>query len=144
MSAQDGFANVRHGHFAFFCEETDANSVILRLFKNHEICETKKILIQRSDTIGIILKKHSPLRERFIINYLWTNEVGVLFKILRHWNGMKLTCTPNSHFQSVRIEYLAPIFWILILAHILSFLIFFGEVFVKKICFMKRRNLMRR
>lgn len=132
MSAFDGFMNVRQGHFAFFSGEGVAKPVILKLFENHEFCQTRKIRFQLNDPRGLVLRNRSPLRDRFVINHLWMNEVGVFSRILRHWKGTKLACTPNSHYESVRIEYLAPIFWMLILAHFLSFFIFVGEVFVKK------------
>lgn len=132
LSANAGFENVRQGNYAFFCEESEANRVIKNIFKRHEICETRKIPFQRNDPLGIILRKYSPLRERFSINFLWLHEVGIYLKIFRHWNGNKLTCISQGHYESVRLEYLAPIFWILILAHILSIILFVGEIFIKK------------
>lgn len=119
LISYDGFEKVRQGHFGFLCQESFANRVVRNIFEPYEICETRRINF-RNEPVGIILKKYSPLRERFVINLLWLNEVGIHFKINLHWNGRKLKCLSHNHYESVRIEYLAPIFGILILAYISS------------------------
>lgn len=127
----EGFEKVRQGRFGFLCEESHANRVIQQQFEPYEICETHRISF-RNELIGMILKKHSPIRERFVINFIWMNEVGIYYKINLHWNGIKITCLSHNHYESVRIEYVAPIFGILILAYLLSVGILFTEIYVKR------------
>lgn len=55
-------------------------------------------------------------------------EVGILFRINHHWNGIKLTGKSNGHFESVRIDYLAPIFIFLLVSYVLAVLILLYEI----------------
>lgn len=87
---------------------------------------------RRNDLIGIIVKKFLPFRERFLLNYLWMTEVGVVHKVYRHWNGIGTRCQSSGYFQSVRFEYVAPAFSALYLAHILSLTILAIEFRMKK------------
>lgn len=127
-----GFELVQQGNFAFFCEEPTANRVIGLLFTEFEICETRKIAFQRNDPGGIILQKYSPFRERFVINFLWMKECGIFNKIYRHWNGFKLSCVSHGHYESVRIEYIASIFWIFIGAHGVAMCILISEAITNR------------
>lgn len=109
MDAYEGFKRVRRGHFAFYCEEPIARFVAPKLFHPHEICNINKISFQSNDLAGIIVRKHSPFRERFLINWLRFYEAGITNKILKHWNPRGPRCVSKSHFESVRLEYILPI-----------------------------------
>lgn len=139
MSPTDGFQKVKDGHFAFFCEESTANRVIENIFVPHEICSLERIPLRRNDLIGYILKKFSPLRERFLINLLWMNEIGIIYKISRHWNGARPPCVSRGHFEGVRFEYLASIFLFLGFAHVLSLIILSVELLMNRY-HMKRKT----
>lgn len=130
MSPAEGLQKVKNGNFAFFCEEPIADRIMRRSFESYEICETKKVYFQRNDHVGILIKQYSPLRERFVINFIWTREVGVFHQINYHWNGRKTTCKSNGHYRSVRLEYLTLVFIFLIVAYILSCIILLGEICV--------------
>lgn len=127
----DGIQKVRDGHFAFFAEELRAYQEIINYYQPHEICDTKIISISIDDSIGIIVKKYSPLRESFLINFLWMKEVGIFYKIHMYWNGKKLSCISRGHYESVRIEYLAPVFLILVLVYVISLFILICEIIIK-------------
>lgn len=132
MNPTEGFQKVKDGHFAFFCEEPTANRFIRKIFEPHEICDTRKVSFKRNDLVGIVVNKLSPLRERFLINFLWMAEVGIEHKVYHYWNDMDLTCTTHGHFESVRLEYLAPIFGFLLFAYVLSIIILLIETFIMK------------
>lgn len=131
MKPLDGFQKVKDGHFAYFCEEATAIRAIRESFESHEICTLKTVPFHRNELIGFIIKKYSPLRKRLFLNLLWMQEVGIIYKVSQHWNGVRPTCTSRGHFEDVRMEYLAPIFLFLIVAHILSLTLLFCELFVK-------------
>lgn len=133
MDPFDGFRHVKSGHFAFFCEEPIANRVIGKIFRNFEICQTIKLSLHRRDPGALMIKKLSPFRERFVINFLWTKETGVFHKIFQHWNSLSRTCMSYDHFESVRFEYLAPIFIALALVYMMSLTILLSEICVNKI-----------
>lgn len=139
LTPENGFRRVKQGHFAFFCEEPTANRYIRMLFEPHEICETKKVYFSRNDLAGFALKKFSPFRERIFLNYMWLSEVGIAKKILHYWNDKDIICKSSNHFESVRIEYLVPIFVLLLLAHVVSSFILVCEIFYKKKNIRKRR-----
>lgn len=86
----------------------------------------RELKFQKNDLSGIILKKYSPFRERFLINYLWIRETGIYDK----WNVMKGNKMHNvSQYQSYRNEYLAPNFRIFLTTQIFSFCILIAEYF---------------
>lgn len=132
INPYDGFRRVKFGRFAFFCEEPTANRVIGKLFRSYEICQTIKLSLHRNEPGALVLKKLSPFRERFIINLLWMKEVGIFYKIYRHWNAITPICRSSGHFESVRFEYLAPIFLFIVFSHILSLIILFFEIYFDK------------
>lgn len=141
MNPSKGFYEVKKNNFAFLCEEPTANRYIRKIFKPQQICHVKKISFRRNDLVGIIVKKHSPLRERFLINFLWMTEVGIVHKVDRHWNGMKLRCEQNDHFHSVRIQYVAPALMLLAFIHFLSIVILISEVLIKKLNGRRKRKM---
>lgn len=119
----EGLRKIKEGHFAFYCEEAVALVIIPKLFDPHEICGTNQILFDRSSPAGVFIKRFSPLRERFLINFLRISEIGIRRKMLDHWNGVKPNCTSKGHFESLRIEYIAPALLFLAAAHLISLLI---------------------
>lgn len=141
MDPYDGFRRVQSGRFAYFCEEPTANRVIANLFQSHEICQTITLSFRRNDPGGLILKKLSPFRKRFMINLLWMKEVGIFHKIYRHWNAAPPICQSYGHFESVRFKYLALVFLFLFFAQILSMIILFVEIFFSKLQKCKQRKM---
>lgn len=133
MSPYEGLQRVRQGNFAFYCERNIAEEKILRLFKSHEVCDTKRILFRRHFPAGIIVNKMSPYRERLLINWLRISESGVSNQILTFWESNKAECDIKAYFTSVRIEYVSVLFLFLYLAVLLSICILCLEILIAKI-----------
>lgn len=127
MDPHTGLRKVKEGHFAFYCEESIAQAIIPKMFESHEICDTNEILFKRTAPGGFIIKKYSPLRERLTINWLRICENGIRQKMLQYWNRVKAPCTPTGHFNKTRVEYVAPIILLLVLAYFISILILLCE-----------------
>lgn len=127
MNPYEGLERVRTSNFAYYCEQSTARALIKKLFEPHEICDTKEIEYETFFSLGIIVKKHSPLRERLLLNWIWMFEIGIYNKIWRHWNQPMPPCS-LINFKSVRLEYDAPIFIFLAAAYIVSFGILIFEL----------------
>lgn len=129
----DGFRRVKNGHFAIYCDRAVASMVIPKIFEPHEICDTKQIAFRQTNPISLVLKKFSPLRERLFINWLRMKEVGIVHRILKYWNRGWPPCQSNGHFESVRIEYVFPIFLFLLVVYVVSIFILLIEIYNKAI-----------
>lgn len=131
MGAYEGFERVRKGHFAFYCEEPVAQIIIPKLFDPHEIYNLNRIGFQSNDLVGIIVRKSSPLRERFLINWIRLSEAGIYHKIIKHWNNpQNIDSFSRAHFEGVRFEYVVPIFFCLLLAQVFTMLLLFVEIII--------------
>lgn len=131
MDPREGLQRVKRGHFAFYCDESTATAIIPNLFDPHEICETHEFQFNTSYLTGVYVKKYSPLRERLTINFLRISEIGIRRKVSQYWNRVKPKCKSNGHFESVRIEYIAPIFLLLLGFQIFSIVILFCEKYIE-------------
>lgn len=135
-----GLKRVRDEQYAFYCESSAARAIIPKLFEPHEICDTKEIFYQNPEPIGIVIKKHSPLRELLLLNWIRMYEYGTFNKNWRHWNHKKPPCVSASHFESVRLEYDAPIFMLLAVSYLISLLILVLEF---NIAYFRRKRKIR-
>lgn len=133
LDPYEGFRRVKDGHFAFYSEESAANEVIPKLFQPHEICGIREIAYRSNFPVGVMVKRSSPLRERLLLNWIRIDEIGIAHKILSHFNGIKPVCSTKGHFESIRFEYVAPIFLFLFSIYICSFCIFLLELIVSKL-----------
>lgn len=132
-SPQEGFRRVQRKNFAFHCEQSTANDVVPKLFAPHEICDLKSVVFRPDDNVAMTVKKHSPFRERFAINWFWLREIGVTYKTMRFWEGPPLRCISNAHFESVGLRYVITIFLSLMLTHVVAALILMCEIYVRKL-----------
>lgn len=139
MDAFEGLRNVRKGHFAYFCDEPIARQVIRQLFDPYEICDTKTIPYIKTIPTAIAVKRFSPLLENLAINWMWMNEIGMVDRILRRRNSGRLTCISKTHFEGVRLEYMAPIFSSLILSYAVSL-----GILVVEMCSVRMADFRRR
>lgn len=132
MDAFDGLEEVRKGNFAFYCEQSTAGIVILERFENFEMCNLNMIELMNNNVVGVVVRKHSPLRERLLINWIRLSENGIVSRVVRHWYPERVKCNANGHFQSVTFEYVAPIFFYLIFSQLLAVFILIIEIVVSK------------
>lgn len=130
MDSYSGLRKVKDGNFAFFCEQLTADIIISKLFSQHEMCDTKQILFRRHYPSGVVVKKSSPFRERFTLNWIRMHEIGIKNKIMKYFYWSKITCNFKAHFTSVRLEYVSSIFLFLFIAYFVSICIFSGEIFI--------------
>lgn len=128
MNSTFGFTKVKQKYFAFHSEQSVANTVIPKLFEPHEICDTKRITFRPSTHNGIIIRKGSPFRERFKINWLRMLEAGIANRRTEHWEGRKFQCISNAHFESVDFNYVLTIFFLLFIAFVIALLILLCEL----------------
>lgn len=133
MYIRKGLESMRKGHFAFYCEQLSAETLITQMFTACEMCDTKQTPFRRDYPAGIIVNKFSPFRERFLLNWLWIRETGISDKVMKHWRRSKITCDSRAHYSSVRIEYVSSAFLILLTSHILSIIILLCEIAILRI-----------
>lgn len=124
---------MRKNEIAFYCEQPTARILTSKLFAEHEICDVKEIEFRLFPSIGIVVPKKSPFRERLLINWIKMLESGIFRNTWRHWNPPKPTCSSSSYFESVRIEYVTMVFLLLIFAYVIAFIIFILEHFIAKL-----------
>lgn len=132
MEPYDGFDKLRNGEFALYCERAVAISMMRKFFELHEICDTKTIDFRKNELSGLVVKKYFPLRERLTINWLRIKEVGIVQRISNYWIGKFPSCKMVEHYESVRFEYVAPVYLFLIISYILSIFVLTYELVMEK------------
>lgn len=141
MDSITGFKKVKEKHFAFHSEESVANTVIPQLFEEHEICDLKQIIFRPTFSNGIVLRKNSPFRERFSINWFWIREIGLAQRKIKYWEGRRFQCISKTHFDSVGFNYVLSVFLMLIISVPLSVFILCWERFwFECSCFARTKN----
>lgn len=128
---RDGLERMRKGRFAFYCEEVLAENLVPKFFSEHEMCDTKQVQLRRHFIRAFILKKFSPFRERFLLNWLKILETGTSDRTLKYWQRKKITCDLSAHFASVRLEYMSSALIILLVAYVISILILVVEMLTR-------------
>lgn len=79
-----------------------------------------------------MVKKASSFRERLILNWMRIDEIGIAHRIFIHFNGKRPVCSSKGHFESIRLEYVAPAYLFLFSIYVCSILILFVEVCISK------------
>lgn len=62
LGAREGFERVRHGKYAFHCDEQSAFPIIHEQFDPHEICDLNLISFRSPMLIGFVVRTESPFR----------------------------------------------------------------------------------
>lgn len=128
-----GIEKVRKGHYAFYSDGPVARILIPKMFEPHEICETRAVQYLNNTFAGVMVNKNSPFRKRLLINWLWINEVGIVFKTKKHWQAEPLHCISRTHFKQVSFQYIAIALLFLVFLYVLSLIILCIEIYLAKV-----------
>uniref|UniRef100_A0A182K342 Ionotropic glutamate receptor C-terminal domain-containing protein n=1 Tax=Anopheles christyi TaxID=43041 RepID=A0A182K342_9DIPT len=103
-----GMQLVKQGGYAFHCETSYGNTLIIEMFTEREICELQQVELYPQRPIHLPLIKGSPLRELFKINLQLIKESGLLaYHHSRHYiRTPKCNKQSSNHVEQI---YLADV-----------------------------------
>uniref|UniRef100_A0A182M0W1 Ionotropic glutamate receptor C-terminal domain-containing protein n=1 Tax=Anopheles culicifacies TaxID=139723 RepID=A0A182M0W1_9DIPT len=73
-----GLELVKHGGYAFHCETSYGNTLIIETFTEREICELQQVELYPQRPVHLPMIKGSPLRELFKVNLQLLKESGLM------------------------------------------------------------------
>uniref|UniRef100_A0A182VQS8 Ionotropic glutamate receptor C-terminal domain-containing protein n=1 Tax=Anopheles minimus TaxID=112268 RepID=A0A182VQS8_9DIPT len=73
-----GLQLVKRGGYAFHCETSYGNTLIIETFTEREICELQQVQLYPQRAVHLTMIKGSPLRELFKVNLQLVKERGLL------------------------------------------------------------------
>nr|QXO35077.1 ionotropic receptor Ir75h2 [Anopheles quadriannulatus] len=107
-----GMQLVRQGGYAFHCETSYGNALIIETFTEREICELQQLQLYPQRPVHLPLVKGSPLRELFKVNLQLLKERGLLaYHHARYYtprpkcNRQSSTHTEQIHLADVRFAF---------------------------------------
>nr|QXO34898.1 ionotropic receptor Ir75h2 [Anopheles arabiensis] len=107
-----GMQLVRQGGYAFHCETSYGNALIIETFTEREICELQQVQLYPQRPVHLPLIKGSPLRELFKVNLQLIKERGLLaYHHARYYtprpkcNKQSSTHTEQIHLADVRFAF---------------------------------------
>lgn len=127
MKTEEAFYKVKDGRTAYVCEKVNAYTFIPFLFTPEEICDLREMVFYAENNNGIILKKHSPFRERIATIWFWMRETGIDKKYRDFWAIRKPPCMLKSLFIKVGLDYSGSLLLFLLVSYIISLLILLLE-----------------
>lgn len=139
LPPEEGIARVRLGNFAYHSESYYSYSIVTRLFSPAEICDFREIDFRKNGDYGIVLKKHSPFRDRVSTIWFWMRETGIFSKHFRYWKIQKPPCLNKSMFMQVGFNYLGSLLVFFTLACTLSSIILVCELVHSRLTWIEHR-----
>ena len=112
MNLSFGMQLVRQGGYAFHCETSYGNALIIETFTEREICDLQQVQLYPQRPVHLPLIKGSPLRELFKMNLQLIKESGLLaYHHARYYtprpkcNKQSSTHTEQIHLADVRFAF---------------------------------------
>uniref|UniRef100_A0A182P5M8 Uncharacterized protein n=1 Tax=Anopheles epiroticus TaxID=199890 RepID=A0A182P5M8_9DIPT len=103
-----GMQLVKQGGYAFHCETSYGNALIIETFTEREICELQQVQLYPQRPVHLPLVKGSPLRELFKINLQLLKERGLVAYHHSRYYIPKPKCNKQSSNHAEQI-YLADV-----------------------------------
>uniref|UniRef100_A0A6E8V0X4 Ionotropic glutamate receptor C-terminal domain-containing protein n=1 Tax=Anopheles coluzzii TaxID=1518534 RepID=A0A6E8V0X4_ANOCL len=103
-----GMQLVRQGGYAFHCETSYGNALIIETFTEREICDLQQVQLYPQRPVHLPLIKGSPLRELFKVNLQLIKERGLLAYHHARYYTPRPKCNKQSSTHTEQI-YLADV-----------------------------------
>uniref|UniRef100_A0A182VBD3 Uncharacterized protein n=1 Tax=Anopheles merus TaxID=30066 RepID=A0A182VBD3_ANOME len=99
-----GMQLVRQGGYAFHCETSYGNALIIETFTEREICELQQVQLYPQRPVHLPLVKGSPLRELFKVNLQLLKERGLLAYHHARYYTPRPKCNQQSSTHTEQIQ----------------------------------------
>ncbi|EDV97845.1 GH14466 [Drosophila grimshawi] len=129
LPTEEGILRVRDNPGYVYIFETSAGyAYVERHYTQQEICDLNEILFRPELLAYTLLQRNSTYKELIRLRMLRVLETGVYRKHRSQWAHMKLHCFSDSFVITVGMEYVAPLFFILICGYILVLILLLLEL----------------
>ncbi|XP_036327349.1 ionotropic receptor 75a-like [Rhagoletis pomonella] len=133
MPLKDGILRVRdQPGFVFGFEASTGYLLVKRYYKPYEICDLNEILFRPEKSLFSAVHKNSSFKELTKQRIFRILETGVSLKLHRYWVQSSLECFDSNFIVEVGMEYMAPLFMLLLCTYFLVLFILLLEIVHKK------------
>uniref|UniRef100_A0A1I8PE28 Ionotropic glutamate receptor C-terminal domain-containing protein n=1 Tax=Stomoxys calcitrans TaxID=35570 RepID=A0A1I8PE28_STOCA len=132
-SANEGIEKMRRKPgFVFVFETSTGYNLIERQYDAHEICGLNEILFRSDALLATHLHKNSSYKEIVRLKIMRILETGVHSKHRRQWVRTHLNCLSSNFVINVGLEYMAPLFLMLVCGYGFAFVLLLLEMLWKR------------
>ncbi|KAH8370200.1 hypothetical protein KR093_002600 [Drosophila rubida] len=129
LPAEKGVLRVRdQPGYVYVLEASSGYAYVEHHYTQQEICDLNEILFRPELLIYTHLHRNSTYKELIRLKLLRVLETGVYRKHRNIWARMKLHCYAQNFVITVGMEYVAPLFFMLICGYILVVLLLLLEL----------------
>ncbi|XP_067644314.1 ionotropic receptor 75a-like [Eurosta solidaginis] len=133
MPLKKGILRVRdQPGFVFGFEASTGYFFVKRYYKPYEICDLNELLFRPEKSLYSQVHKNSSYKEVTKQKIIRILETGVSIKLHRHWVQTTLECFDSNFIVEVGMEYMAPLFMLLLVTYFLVIGILLLEILHKK------------
>ncbi|XP_034101886.2 ionotropic receptor 75a [Drosophila albomicans] len=129
ITAEKGVLRVRdRPGYVYVLEASSGYAYVEHYYTQQEICDLNEILFRPELLIYTHLHRNSSYKELIRLKLLRVLESGVYRKHRNIWARMKLHCYAQNFVITVGMEYVAPLFFMLICGYVLVLLLLLLEL----------------
>ncbi|XP_053956449.1 ionotropic receptor 75a-like [Anastrepha ludens] len=142
MPLKKGILRVRdEPGFVFGFEASTGFLLVKRYYKPYEICDLNEILFRPEKSLFSAIHKNSSYKEIAKQRVYRILETGVSLKLHRYWVQTTLECFDSNFIVEVGMEYMAPLFFLLVCTYLLVLTVLLLEILHKKYWIDKKMRL---
>ncbi|KAM8708521.1 hypothetical protein ACLKA7_015490 [Drosophila subpalustris] len=129
LPVEKGILRVRdRPGYVFVFDASSGYAYVERYYTQQEICDLNEILFRPELVVYTQLHQNSSYKELIRLKLLRVLETGVYRKHRNRWARTKLHCYSQNFVITVGMEYVAPLFFMLICGYILVLLLLLLEL----------------
>ncbi|XP_017861269.1 PREDICTED: glutamate receptor ionotropic, kainate 5 [Drosophila arizonae] len=129
LPAEQGILRVRdRPGYVFIFEASSGYEYVERYYTQQEICDLNEILFRPELRLYTHLHRNSSYKELVRLRLLRVLETGIYRKHRTWWARMRLHCYSQNFVITVGMEYVAPLFFMLLCGYLLVLLLLLLEL----------------
>ncbi|XP_030372010.1 uncharacterized protein LOC115622251 [Scaptodrosophila lebanonensis] len=128
LPAEEGILRVRDNPgYVFVFESSSGYAYVERHYEPQEICDLNEVLFRPEQLLYTHLHRNSTYKELVRLKLLRVLETGVYRKQRNYWVHTQLHCFAQNFVIKVGMEYVAPLFFMLLCAYMVALLLLLLE-----------------
>ncbi|ALC43861.1 Ir75a, partial [Drosophila busckii] len=129
LPAEQGLLRVRDNPgYVFVFESSSGYAYVEQYYTQQQICDLNEILFRPELLLYTHLHRNSSYKEMVRLKLLRVLETGVYRKHRSQWARMKLHCYSQNFVITVGMEYVAPLFFMLLCSYVCVLLLLLLEL----------------
>ncbi|EDW79105.2 uncharacterized protein Dwil_GK10445 [Drosophila willistoni] len=129
LPAEQGVLKVRDNPgYVYVFESSSGYAYVEKYYTAQQICDLNEVLFRPEQLLYTCLHRNSTYKELIRLRFLRILETGIYRKQRNYWAHMKLHCFAQNFVINVGMEYVAPLFFMLLCAILLAIVVLLLEL----------------